>query len=119
MASVEPSDTIFALSLASDDTTTSPLTVKLLLTVVLPLTITLKASDFALEAVPFPITKAVLLGLGCVALLVTVAPPKLYCPITKEPKSLAIVLFPIAVEAFPFAAVNHPIAVEEFPLAVV
>ena len=48
---------MFALSLASEETTTSPLTVKSLLTVVSPLNITLKASDTVPE-VPFPITKA-------------------------------------------------------------
>ena len=83
MARVEPKDIIFALSLASDDTTISPPTVRSLLTVVSPLAITLKASD-RLEKVPFPITKTVFAGFAAVALPVTVEPLKLLYPITNK-----------------------------------
>ena len=56
--SVAPSDTMFALSLASEDTVTSPLTIKSLLTVASPLNITLKASERLESSAPLPITKA-------------------------------------------------------------
>ena len=104
MGRVEPSDTMFDFNLASDEITTSPLTVKSLLTVVSPLNITLKASDFALDAVPFPITKAVFEVLNPPA-LVADEPLELYCPMTVEAKSLAVVLNPIAVEFCPLAVV--------------
>ena len=83
MGRVEPSDTMFDFNLASDEITTSPLTVKSLLTVVSPLNITLKASDLFEEFVPFPITKA---GADVENELALVAdePEELYCPITVE-----------------------------------
>ena len=40
--------------------------------------------DFALDAVPFPITKAVFEVLNKDALFVTEEPEELYCPITTE-----------------------------------
>ena len=83
-----------------------------------PLKLTTSASLLLAELVPFPITKAVFSVLNCEALLVTVEPNKLYSPITKEPLSLAVVLYPIAVETSPLAAVDAPIAVEISPLAV-
>ena len=87
---------MFDFNLASDEITTSPLTVRSLLTVVSPLNITLKASDKLKPLVPFPITKA---GADVENELALVAdePEELNCPITKEPKSLAIVIYPIAV----------------------
>jgi hypothetical protein len=83
LGSVDPRDTIFDFNLASDEILTSPFTVKSLLTVVSPLNITLKASDFALDAVPFPITKA---GADVENELALVAeePLELYCPMTVE-----------------------------------
>ena len=66
--------------------------------VVFPLNSTLKASDLLELPVPFPITKAVFAVSNSVALDVTEEPLELYCPITKETKSLAVALFPIAVE---------------------
>ena len=73
---------MFDFNLASDEITTSPLTVKSLLTVVSPLNITLKASD-KLPEVPFPITKA---GADVENELALVAhePEELYCPMTVE-----------------------------------
>ena len=103
---------MFDFNLASDEITTSPLTVRSLLTVVSPLNITLKASDLFEEFVPFPITNAVFEVLNDVALFVTEDPEELYCPITKEAKSLAVVKCPIAVDRFPLAIVFCTIAVE-------
>ena len=107
---------MFDFNLASDEITTSPLTVRSLLTVASPLNITLKASDLASPPVPFPITKA---GADVENELALVAdePEELNCPITKEAKSLAIVKFPIAVELCPDAMAIDPIAVEDSPLA--
>ena len=59
---------MFALSLASEETSISPFIVKSLPIVASPLNSTLKASDFASDAVPFPMTKAVLLRSKAVAL---------------------------------------------------
>ena len=84
LARVLPREMILAFSLASDEITTFPLTVRSLLTVVSPLNITLKASDLFEEFVPFPITKAVFEVLNEVALFVTEEPEELYCPITNE-----------------------------------
>ena len=78
-------------NLASDEITTSPLTVRSLLTVASPLYITLKASDLLLDAVPFPITKAGL-EVENESELVAEELLELYLPITKEPQSLAVVL---------------------------
>ena len=50
---------MFDFNLASDEITTSPLTVRSLLTVASPLNITLKASDLFEESAPFPMIKAV------------------------------------------------------------
>ena len=102
---------MFDFNLASDEITTSPLTVRSLLTVASPLNITLKASDLFEESTPFPITKA---GADVENELALVAdePEELNCPITKEAKSLAIVYCPIAVEKFSLAVVAYPIAVE-------
>ena len=100
---------MFDFNLASDVIFTSPLTVRSLLTVASPLNITLKASDFALDAVPFPITKAGAEVENEFA-LVADEPEELYCPITTEAKSLADVQFPIAVDSFPLAVVPFPIA---------
>ena len=80
--------------------------------------ITLKASDKLPDPVPFPITKAVFSELYEPA-LVAEDPEELNCPITRDPKSLAVVLFPSAVELFPLAVVLFPIAKAELPLAVV
>ena len=66
--------------------------------VVFPLNSTLKASDLLESFSPFPITKAVFAVLNELPLFVTVEPLKLCCPITKEPKSLAVVRLPIAEE---------------------
>ena len=74
---------MFDLSLASDEILTSPLTVKSLLTVASPLNITLKASDFALYAAPFPMTKAGAEVENEFA-LVADEPEELYCPMTVE-----------------------------------
>ena len=87
---VEPSDTMFDLNLASDEITTSPLTVRSLLTVVSPLNITLKASDLFENLLPFPITKAVFAVLYEVALFVTEDPEELNCPITKRHNHLQL-----------------------------
>ena len=75
---------MFDFNLASDEITTSPLTVKSLLTVVSPLNITLKASDLFEESAPFPMTNAVFEVLNDEALFVTEEPEELYCPITVE-----------------------------------
>ena len=72
----------------------SPETVRSLAIVVSPLNITLKASDLSPAPVPFPITKAVFAVLKVYCSLVTVEPEELYCPITKEAKSLALVFLP-------------------------
>ena len=78
LESVEPRDTMFDLSLASEEMVISPPTV------VSPLNITLNASDLFEEFVPFPITKAGA-DVENEAALVADEPEELYCPITKEP----------------------------------
>ncbi len=75
---------MFAFKRISEFMTISPLTVRSLPTVASPLNITLKASDFSSEALPFPITKAVFAVLNESALFVIVEPLKLYLPITND-----------------------------------
>ncbi len=75
---------MFALSLASEETTISPVTVKSLLIVVSPLNFTIKASDLA-SAVPFPITKALFVVKKPVGEPeLPSVPVKLYRPITND-----------------------------------
>jgi len=84
LASLAINDTVFAFSLASEETTTSHFTIKSLLTVASPLNSTLKESDLLSVSAPFPITKAVFPRLYSKALFVIVEPEELYCPITVE-----------------------------------
>ena len=84
MDKVAPKDTILDFNLASEEIVISPLTVKSLPRVASPLNITLKASDLALDAVPFPITKAGA-DVENEVELVALDPEEFHDPITNEP----------------------------------